>query len=99
MTAGWRGYFEMCPDFWVNAGQIMAEGETLLLTGETGGTIDGTRWRIPAAWKAVIRNDTVIESTHRRRVFLNLLSAAGIALQHLDRVRRTETRRPQTPIG
>ena len=39
----------------------MAEGETMPLAGEAGGTIDGESWRIPAAWKGVIRNGSVVE--------------------------------------
>jgi ketosteroid isomerase-like protein len=61
MEAGWRGYFAMCPDYWIRADHTMAEGETMLIAGEAGGTIDGERWRIPAAWKAVIRDGKVVE--------------------------------------
>ena len=61
MEAGWRGYFAMCPDFWVRADSVIAEGDLALLNGEAGGTIDGELWRIPSAWKAVIRDGRVIE--------------------------------------
>jgi ketosteroid isomerase-like protein len=61
METGWRGYFAMCPDYWVRADHTMAEGDTVLLAGEAGGTIDGQSWRIPAAWKAVIRDGKVAE--------------------------------------
>ncbi len=61
MEAGWRGYFAMCPDYWVRADQAMSEGNTMLIAGEAGGTIDGESWRTPAAWKAVIRDDKVVE--------------------------------------
>lgn len=61
MEAGWRGYFEMCPDYWVRGDHAFAEGETMLLAGEAGGTIDGEAWRIPAAWKVVIREGRVAE--------------------------------------
>ncbi len=61
MEAGWRGYFAMCPDYWIHAEHVMAEGDTLLSAGEAGGTIDGESWRIPAAWKAVIRDGKVVE--------------------------------------
>lgn len=61
MEAGWRSYFEMCPDYWIREECAMAEGETMLLAGEAGGTIDGEPWRIPAAWKMVIREDRVAE--------------------------------------
>jgi ketosteroid isomerase-like protein len=61
MEAGWRGYFAMCPDYWIRADHVMAEGETMLLAGEVGGTIDGQPWRTPAAWKVVIRDGHVAE--------------------------------------
>jgi ketosteroid isomerase-like protein len=61
MEAGWRGYFAMCPDYWIRGDIAMTEGETMLVAGEAGGTINGESWRIPAAWKAVIRDGTVVE--------------------------------------
>jgi ketosteroid isomerase-like protein len=61
MEAGWRGYFTMCPDYWLRVDHLMSEGDTLLAAGEAGGTIDGEKWRIPAAWKAVIRGGGVVE--------------------------------------
>ena len=61
MEAGWKGYFAMCPDYWIRIDQVMADGDTLLTIGEAGGTIDGQSWRIPAAWKAVIRDGRVVE--------------------------------------
>ena len=61
MEAGWRGYFAMCPDYWIRRDQAMAEGEAMLAVGEAGGTIDGESWRTPAAWKAVIRDGKVVE--------------------------------------
>jgi ketosteroid isomerase-like protein len=61
MEAGWRGYFAMCPDYWIHEDDVIAEGETVLAVGEAGGTIDGAPWRTPAAWKAVIRDSKVAE--------------------------------------
>jgi hypothetical protein len=61
MEAGWRAYFAMCPDYWIRPDLAMSEGGTMLVAGEAGGTIDGQSWRIPAAWKAVIRGGTVVE--------------------------------------
>jgi hypothetical protein len=40
MEAGWRGYFAMCPDFWIRADHVLAEGEIILVAGETGGKMD-----------------------------------------------------------
>jgi SnoaL-like domain len=61
MEAGWRGYFAMCPDYWIRADQVIAEDGIVLAAGEAGGTIDGVPWRTPAAWKAVIREGKVTE--------------------------------------
>lgn len=61
MKAGWRGYFEMCPDYWIRADTVVSNGDVVLANGEAGGTIDGTRWSTPAAWKAVTRDGKVVE--------------------------------------
>ncbi len=61
MEAGWRGYFGMCPDYWVRADHVMAADDIVLVAGEAGGTIDGESWRIPSAWKATIRDGRVLE--------------------------------------
>ena len=61
MEAGWRGYFAMCPDYWIRTNNVMAEDSTVLAVGDAGGSIDGVAWQTPAAWKAVIREDKVEE--------------------------------------
>jgi len=61
MEVGWRRYFAMCPDYWIQTDHVMAEGGVVLAVGEAGGTIDGVSWRTPAAWKAVIRDAKVVE--------------------------------------
>jgi ketosteroid isomerase-like protein len=61
MQAGWRNYFAMCPDYWIQIRHRLSERDTVLATGEAGGTIDGFQWRTPAAWEAVIRGQFVSE--------------------------------------
>jgi len=61
LESGWRGYFAMCPDYWIRTGQVLAEGAVVLAAGEAGGTIDGIAWRTPAAWKAVVRKGKVAQ--------------------------------------
>ncbi|MFZ1131552.1 MAG: nuclear transport factor 2 family protein [Terriglobales bacterium] len=61
METGWRGYFAMCPDYWIRPDHVLAEDNVVLAVGEAGGTIDGTSWRTPAAWKAVILDGKVQE--------------------------------------
>jgi ketosteroid isomerase-like protein len=61
MEAGWRAYFAMCSDYWIRADSVIADNGIVLAAGEAGGTIDGTTWRTPAAWKALIRDGKVAE--------------------------------------
>lgn len=61
MEVGWTGYFSMCPDYWIRVETVMEEAGIVLAVGEACGTIDGQMWRIPGAWKAVVRNDRVAE--------------------------------------
>ena len=61
MEAGRRGYFAMCPDYWIRVDNLMTDEGTVLAAGEAGGTIDGDAWRTPAAWKAVIHDGKVLE--------------------------------------
>jgi ketosteroid isomerase-like protein len=61
MQIGWRGYFAMCPDYWVRIHTLLSEGDTVLAVGEAGGTIDDSAWQMPAAWKAIIRGGLLSE--------------------------------------
>jgi hypothetical protein len=61
MRKGWRGYFSMCPDYWVSHGDIFANGNVVATFGSAGGTISGTKWETPAAWRAVVENGLVKE--------------------------------------
>jgi ketosteroid isomerase-like protein len=61
MEAGWRGYFAMCPDYWIRTDQVIAEDAVVLAAGEAGGTINSIVWQTPAAWQAVIREGKVAE--------------------------------------
>jgi ketosteroid isomerase-like protein len=61
MEAGWRGYFAMCPDYWIRTDNVMAEDGVVLAVGQAGGSIDNIAWQTPAAWKATIRDGTVAE--------------------------------------
>jgi ketosteroid isomerase-like protein len=61
MEQGWKGYFAMCPDYWIQVGDGAAQSDIVLAAGQAGGTIDGQSWRTPAAWKAIIRDNKVAE--------------------------------------
>jgi ketosteroid isomerase-like protein len=64
VCAAWRGYFAFCPDYWVKADEVIGGANCVALFGAAGGTIieagcryAANEWRIPAAWRAVIRQD------------------------------------------
>jgi len=61
MKAGWADYFALCPDYWIRVDTSLEKNGTVLAVGEAGGTIDRQRWKIPAAWKAMILDGKVTE--------------------------------------
>jgi hypothetical protein len=68
MRAGWRGYYAFCPDYWVSCEKICSDGNVVAVFGSAGGTIAANgklppenKWRIPAAWLAVVENGLVKE--------------------------------------
>jgi ketosteroid isomerase-like protein len=59
MSAGWRGYFEWFPDYYVEVTDMFEEGDTFAMFGFAGGsfkTKEGESWRLPAAWKAIVKD-------------------------------------------
>lgn len=62
MIAGWRGYFEWFPDYYIEVTEVFEEGEQLALFGLAGGSFkkkEGENWRLPAAWKATVKDGRV----------------------------------------
>lgn len=62
MKLGWEGYFASFPDYKIEVSTLMSEGDTLLMTGFAGGSFHGNKdaaWRLPAAWKAVVKKGKV----------------------------------------
>ena len=51
----------MCPDYWIRADSLLAKDGLVLAAGQAAGSIDGTSWQTPTAWKAVIRDGKVAE--------------------------------------
>lgn len=68
MIAGWRGYFEWFPDYYIEVTEIF-EGEltaekrqTFALVGFAGASFKGNAdasWRLPAAWKAIVKENRI----------------------------------------
>jgi len=68
MRAGWRGYFAFCPDYWLTHDAIFHSGDQVAVFGAAGGTIaragelpPENRWRVSAAWLAVVDDRLVKE--------------------------------------
>ena len=68
MRKGWQGYYAFCPDYWVSHEDIFQNGNIVAVFGAAGGTISAkgklpseTKWRTPAAWRAVVENGLIQE--------------------------------------
>lgn len=66
MRTGWTGYFSMFPDYRIEAAEVLTAGPTVVLIGTASGTYargrapeSADRWSVPAAWRAVVRDDRV----------------------------------------
>ena len=62
MIAGWRGYFEWFPDYFIEVTDVFEDDERLALFGFAGGSFKGKEsesWRLPAAWKASAKDGRV----------------------------------------
>ena len=63
MVAGWRGYFEWFPDYFIEVTDIFENGEMFGMFGFAGGAFKGNpeaSWRLPAAWKAIVEDGHVV---------------------------------------
>ncbi|HSQ24905.1 MAG TPA: nuclear transport factor 2 family protein [Pyrinomonadaceae bacterium] len=62
MTAGWRGYFEWFPDYYIEVADVFDNGENFAMFGFAGGSFKGNpdaKWRLPAAWKAIVKDGRI----------------------------------------
>ena len=62
MLAGWRGYFEWFPDYQIEVNDIFERQSEFGMFGFATGSFKGNadrKWRLPAAWKAVVRDDRI----------------------------------------
>ena len=66
MKAGWKGYFEWFPDYSIEITEFFDKDDLLGAFGFASGTYKGlgspaqeNYWKIPAAWKAIIKNKRI----------------------------------------
>jgi ketosteroid isomerase-like protein len=62
MIDGWRGYFEWFPDYYIEVTEVFQQDDKLALFGFAGASFknkEGENWRLPAAWKATVKDGRV----------------------------------------
>jgi ketosteroid isomerase-like protein len=62
MIAGWQGYLEWFPDYSIEVTEVFEREDKLALFGFAGGSFKnkkGENWRLPAAWKALVKDGRV----------------------------------------
>ena len=52
MIAGWRGYFEWFPDYFIEVTDVFEDGERLALFGFAGGSSRQETAGVAGGWKA-----------------------------------------------
>jgi len=68
MKRSWIGYFNMVPDYFITITEILVLENTAVLLGKASGTYNsggrlkpGIYREIPAAWRAVVTGDRILE--------------------------------------
>jgi len=66
IVAGWSEYFRMFPDYTIQVGTILREGEVVAVFGSAAGTYNGRRGllsenkiEMPVAWRAIVQDGKV----------------------------------------
>jgi limonene-1,2-epoxide hydrolase len=66
MTAGWKEYFRMFPDYEIHVERMLADKALVAVFGSASGTYNGKRGLVaenriamPAAWKALVENGKI----------------------------------------
>jgi limonene-1,2-epoxide hydrolase len=66
MTAGWKGYFQMFPDYEIHVERLLADNAWVAVFGSACGTYNGKRGLVaenritmPAAWRAVVEKGKI----------------------------------------
>jgi ketosteroid isomerase-like protein len=66
MTEGWKGYFDLFPDYQIEIADIVDNDPAFGLFGYVEGTYQGIKnesnsnfWRTPASWKAKVKDEKI----------------------------------------
>jgi ketosteroid isomerase-like protein len=67
MKEGWKGYFELFPDYRIGITDVIDNDPVFGLFGYVNGTYQGIKnesnsnfWRTPASWKAIVKNEKIL---------------------------------------
>jgi len=66
MKEGWKGYYELFPDYQIEISDITENVSSIGLFGYLSATyknltnkLNSNLWRIPASWKAIVENNKI----------------------------------------
>ena len=98
MLRGWRGYFEWFPDYSIEITDVFEDGENFALFGFAGGSFRGKpseSWRLPAAWKASVKDSHVVlwQVFADTKFRLRLLNGTSIEGESIARKQNNEIQR------
>ena len=67
MKEGWKGYYELFPDYQIDITDIIDNDPVFGMFGYVDGTYKGAKnesnscfWRTPASWKAIVKNEKIL---------------------------------------
>jgi ketosteroid isomerase-like protein len=61
LRIGWADYFRLVSDYRITVDELADAGSSLLLAGSVEGRSAGVEWKVPAAWRAVVRDGLIAE--------------------------------------
>jgi ketosteroid isomerase-like protein len=61
LRIGWTDYFRLVSDYRITVHEFAQGGSSLLLVGSVEGRSAGVDWKVPAAWRAVVRDGLIAE--------------------------------------
>jgi len=61
LRIGWADYFRLVSDYRINVDEFAEGDSSLLLVGSVEGRSAGVEWKVPAAWRAVVRDGLIAE--------------------------------------
>lgn len=59
IKAGWESYFQLFPDYYIEIEEILSKGDLAIAYGYAGAGIGEKAWKIPAAWRAIVRDGKI----------------------------------------